>query len=163
MFFIKSKIEKMFYFRLLFINRKKCIFFNDLKTVFVQIKKVESNVIQFQWMKIYKNVCIIFDLIDNDNEWHIAFTKITLFEIVIMFRNFMITILIECFSIRSIIKNSQKRFFNNCKRIINRNYQRIFKFDSKIFEVFVHQNQQFIFFYSPIYWIKYRVKSTKLR
>ena len=48
MFFMKSKIEKMFYLRLLFINRKKCIFFNNLKTVFVQIENVESNVIQFQ-------------------------------------------------------------------------------------------------------------------
>ena len=44
-----------------------------------------------------------------------------------------------------IIKNLQKRFFNNCKRIINCNYRRIFKFNSKIFEVFAHQNQQLIF------------------
>ena len=65
---MKLKIEKMFYLRLLFINRKKCIFFNDLKTVFVQIENVESNVIQSQWIKIYKNVYVAFDLIDNDNE-----------------------------------------------------------------------------------------------
>ena len=68
MFFIKSKIKKMFYFRLLFTNRKKCIFFNDLKIVFVQIENVELNIIQLQWMKFYKNVCAVFDLIDNDNE-----------------------------------------------------------------------------------------------
>ena len=47
MFFIKLKIEKKFYFRLLFINRKKCIFLNNLKIVFVQIENVESNMIQF--------------------------------------------------------------------------------------------------------------------
>ena len=91
-------------------------------------------------MKIYKNVCAVFDLIDNDDEWHIAFTKVTLFKIVIMFRNFIITILIECFSAQlvrlwKIYKNA---FFNDCKKIIDRDYQRIFKFDSKTFEVFAH-------------------------
>ena len=45
---MKSKIEKMFYFRLLLINRKKCTFFNNLKIVFVQIENVELNMIQFQ-------------------------------------------------------------------------------------------------------------------
>ena len=50
-------------------------------------------------------------------------------------------------STRSIIKDSQKRFFNNCRKIIDRNYQRIFKFDSKIFEILAHSNQQLIFFY----------------
>ena len=49
-------------------------------------------------------------------------------------------------SIRSIIKNLQKRFFNDYKKIIDRDYQRIFKFDSKFFEIFAHQNQQLIFF-----------------
>ena len=99
-------------------------------------------------MKIYKNVCAAFDLIDNDNEWHIVFTKITLFEIVIMFRDFMMTILIEYFSIQfaRLWKIHKDVFFNDYKRIINRDYQRIFKFNSKTFEVFAHQNQQLTFF-----------------
>ena len=60
----------------------------------------------------------------------------------------MMTILIECFSVQfvrlwKIYKNA---FFNDCKRIIDRDYQRIFKFDSKIFEALAYQNQQLTFF-----------------
>ena len=116
-------------------------------------------------MKIYKNVCAALDLIDNDNEWHIVFTKATLFKTAIMLRNFMITILIECSSVQSarLWKIHKNVFSSDCKKIIDRDYQRIFKFDSKTSETLAHQNQQLVFFYWLIYWIKYRLKSTRFR
>ena len=61
------KSNDVFYLRLLFVNRKKYIFFNDLKIVNVQIEKTFDEKIVFQFLN-YKQICVEFELIDDDDE-----------------------------------------------------------------------------------------------
>ena len=68
MYFIDVKIDKMFYLRLLLVNRMNCIFFESLKTMFVQMKNAKKNQIELRLLNIYKNACRVFELIDNDDE-----------------------------------------------------------------------------------------------
>ena len=68
MYFINVKIDELFYLRLLFVNRINCTSFENLKTMFVQIKVAKKNQIEIRLLNIYKNVCRVFKLIDNDNE-----------------------------------------------------------------------------------------------
>ena len=67
MYFINFKINKKFYFRMLLCNRKKIIFFENIRTVNVQIKNVEKKIIKSRFI-INKKTCVILKLIDNDNE-----------------------------------------------------------------------------------------------
>ena len=67
MYFMNFKLNDVFYLRLLFVNRKKCIFFDDLKIVNVQIEKTFDEKIVFQFLN-YKQICVEFELIDDDDE-----------------------------------------------------------------------------------------------
>ena len=67
MYFMNFKFDDVFYLRLLFVNKKKCIFFDDIKIVNVQIAKTFDEKIVFQFLN-YKQICVEFELIDDDNE-----------------------------------------------------------------------------------------------
>ena len=68
MYFINSKINDVFYFRLLFANKKNYISYKNLIIVFVQIKNVEKKIIESQFIINFKNVCIVLNFTNNDNE-----------------------------------------------------------------------------------------------
>ena len=101
MYFIDVKIDEMFYLRLLLVNRMNCIFFENLKTMFVQIENAKKNQIELRLLNIYKNACRAFELIDNDDEWHAAMTKITKFDTIVMLKNLIMIILLKCESTES--------------------------------------------------------------
>ena len=63
--------------------KKKCIFFNDLKIVFVQIESVESNMLQFQWMKIYKNLSL---KVINVKQQNVQINQISIAKFITRFR-----------------------------------------------------------------------------
>ena len=69
MYFISSKTNEMFYFKLLFINKKDCISFENLKIVLIQIENIEKMiVIVFHVCNNFKNICVVLDFINNNSE-----------------------------------------------------------------------------------------------
>ena len=69
MYFINSKTNKMFYFKLLFVNKKNCTSFENLKIVFIQIQNVEKIiVIVFHVCNNFKNVCVALNFTNNNSE-----------------------------------------------------------------------------------------------
>ena len=98
-YFMNSKINEIFYLRLLLANSKSCTSFENLRTMLVQIENAEKSEIELQFLNIYKNACRVLELIDNDDEWHVAITKATEFDTIVMFKNLMMIILLKCESI----------------------------------------------------------------
>ena len=76
-----------------------CTSFENLWTMSVQIENVEKNKIEIRFFNTYQNVVRVLELIDNDDEWHAAMTKIIEFDTIIMFKNLMMIILLKCESI----------------------------------------------------------------
>ena len=99
-YFISLKIDEIFYFRLLLINRKNVTFFDDLRTMNVQMKSVDVDVIESRVLN-YQQTCVHLDLTHNDDEWHDIMKKITIFDTKSMLRNLLTTILLECNSAKS--------------------------------------------------------------
>ena len=95
MYFMNFKFDDVFYLRLLFVNRKKCIFFDDIKTVNVQIARASNEKIVFQLLS-YKQICVELELIDDDDEWNAIMIEIIEFDIATMLKKLFVTILIEC-------------------------------------------------------------------
>ena len=100
MYFISLKIDEIFYFRLLLINRKDVTFFDDLRIVNVQMKSADVDVIESRVLN-YQQTCVHFDLIHNDDEWHDIMKKITIFDTKSMLKNLLTIILLECNSAKS--------------------------------------------------------------
>ena len=96
MYFMNSKIDEMFYLRLLLVNRMNCTSFENLRTMFVQIENVKKNEIEIRFFNTYQNVVRAFELIDNDDEWHVAITKTIEFDTIVIFRNLIMIILLKC-------------------------------------------------------------------
>ena len=69
--------------------------------MFVQMKNAKKNQIELRLLNIYKNACRVFELIDNDDEWHAVITETIEFNTTIMFRNLMMIILLKCKSTES--------------------------------------------------------------
>ena len=67
MYYMNFKFDNIFYLWLLFCNRKKIVFFENLKTIDMQIFEISKNEMKLRFFN-YKQICIKFDLIDNDNE-----------------------------------------------------------------------------------------------
>ena len=67
MYFMNFKLDDVFYLRLLLVNRKKCIFFDDIRIVDVQVEKTFDEKIASQLLN-YKQICVEFELIDDDDE-----------------------------------------------------------------------------------------------
>ena len=69
MYFMSSKVNKMFYFKLLFVNKRNCTSFENLKIVFIQIKNVNEVIVTiFYVCNNFKNVCVALNFTNNDNE-----------------------------------------------------------------------------------------------
>ena len=100
-YFIDVKINELFYLRLLFVNLINCTSFEKLKTMFLQIENAKRNQIKIRLLNIYKNACRVFELIDNDDEWHVVMTKTIEFDTTIIFRNLIIIILLKCAFVES--------------------------------------------------------------
>ena len=69
--------------------------------MFVQIENAEKNEIEIRFFNTYQNVARAFELIDNDDEWHVAMTKSIEFDTTVMFKTLMMIILLKCESIES--------------------------------------------------------------
>ena len=95
MYFMSLKADEIFYLRVLLCNRKRIIFFENIRIVNVQIEDAENEVMKFRLM-INKKTCVTLKLTDNDNEWHEAIIEIIEFEIVAMLRDLLLTILLKC-------------------------------------------------------------------
>ena len=69
MYFINSKTNEIFYFKLLFVNKRNCTSFENLKIVFIQIQNVEKiTVIVSHVCNNFKNVYTVLNFINNNNE-----------------------------------------------------------------------------------------------
>ena len=101
MFFMNFKLSEIFYLRLLLNHVKKVTSFENLRIVDVQIENVVDEVIERQFMKNFKNVCIHLEFIDNDDKWHVVMKKITEFDTIAMFRKLIMIILLKCVSDKS--------------------------------------------------------------
>ena len=59
----------MFYLKLLFINKKNCISFENLKIVFIQIQNVKKVIIiVFYVYNNFKNVYVALNFTNNNNK-----------------------------------------------------------------------------------------------
>ena len=95
MYYMNFKFDDVFYLRLLFCNRKKIIFFENLKTIDMQISKISKNEMKSRFFN-YKQICVKLDLIDDDDEWNVVMIEITEFDTTTMFKKLFVTILTEC-------------------------------------------------------------------
>ena len=67
MYFMSFKFDDVFYLRLLLVNKKRYISFDDIRIVNVQIEKTSDGKIASQLLS-YKQICVELDLIDDDDE-----------------------------------------------------------------------------------------------
>ena len=95
MYFMNLKIDKIFYLRLLLINRKNVTFLDDLRTINFQIKSVDVDVIEWRVLS-YQQTCVHLDLTYDNDEWHEIMKNITIFDRKSMLRDLLTNILLEC-------------------------------------------------------------------
>ena len=67
MYFMSFKSDDVFYLRLLLVNRKRCISFDDIRIVDVQVERASDEEIASQLLN-YKQICVELELIDDDDE-----------------------------------------------------------------------------------------------
>ena len=101
MYFINFKFEEVFYLRLLLSNRKNVIFFENFRTVDVQIENATTKITKRRFM-INKKTCVILKFIVFDDEWHEIMKKIIEFETTAMLRNLLLIIFLKCASAESL-------------------------------------------------------------
>ena len=69
MYFINSKVNEIFYLKLLLVNKKNCTSFKNLKIIFIQNENVNKvTVIVFHVCNNYKNVCVVLNFTNNNDE-----------------------------------------------------------------------------------------------
>ena len=67
MYFINFKVNEIFYFQLLFCNRKKIIFFENIRTMNMQIKNATKKIKKFRFI-INKKIYVFLNLTNNDKK-----------------------------------------------------------------------------------------------
>ena len=68
MYFINSKSNNLFYFRLLLINVRNITLFENLRTIKVTINNSLNNKIRRIVFAIYQETTLAFGLIDNNSK-----------------------------------------------------------------------------------------------
>ena len=66
-YLISLKIDEIFYLLLLLINRKNVTFFDNLRTMNIQIKIANVDIIESKVLN-YQQACVYLDLTHNDDE-----------------------------------------------------------------------------------------------
>ena len=163
MYFINFKINKIFYFRLLLCNRKKTIFFKNIRTINMQIKNATKKVKKSRLI-INKKTYVFLSFINNDKKWYKTIKKAIEFEIIVILQDLLLTIFFEYefFEFRTLWKKHKiayvifnfdmlrwlsYNFLFNCKNIINRQYSNLsilekFEFLSKNFKIIQRSKQR---------------------
>ena len=67
MYFINFKVNEIFYFQLLFCNRKKIIFFENIRTMNMKIKNATKKIKKFRFI-INKKIYVFLNLTNNDKK-----------------------------------------------------------------------------------------------
>ncbi len=68
MYFISSKFDKLFYFRLLLINVRNVTLFENLRTIEVTIDNSFNNKTYRIIFATYQEIALALELIDNNSE-----------------------------------------------------------------------------------------------
>ena len=69
MYFMNSKANEMFYLKLLLVNKKDCISFENLKIVFIQIENVDKMIVIVSHVcDNFKNACVVLNFTNNNDE-----------------------------------------------------------------------------------------------
>lgn len=149
MYFMGPKAGEVFYLRLLLANRRSCTSFENLRTVPIQIENAEGVAETVPHVcDNFKDACAALGLTDNDGEWHDALKEATLFGTATMLRGLMVTILTECNPAEParLWEQHKEAFSSDCRRIIDRQYQRIPRPDPETSEALAYQDQQLALF-----------------